>query len=701
MQVPYSPTPVRLGPYELLQKLATGGMAEIYIARREGPHGFSKRIALKRILPQLAADPEFVAMFIDEARLCAQLTHPNLVQVFDFGEEEGELYMAMELVEGTTGAKVARAAASRGEPVPTEVALYIALSVGRGLAHAHEACDEEGRPLGLVHRDVSPGNILISRAGAVKLADFGIARAAEFERRTDQGQLKGKLGYMSPEQVTGRELDAKSDQFTAAIVLAELLTARPLFSGQREMDVLVKIRDAEVSALDRHGRHIPGDLMAVLKRALSRRREERFPTTSEYVEALDEVVRARRLGAGPAALVEWLQRVGLVKAVGKSGEHFIEGFTQKTPPGDAPPSTKPTGDGSSKASGAQPIAQPVWKGVPVSSFNPLPQSSVASPVYRIDTPGMKTGMSLPELLDIIGSGRVPLSVRVSRDSGPFKPALEFAELARACGGPAANWDDAVVRDPTVVWTLRPGELPPRLFDLVIARATGMLVVQNGGVQKKVFFVDGVPEVTISTDERELLGAILVERGLALPMEIEMGLAMAPRHGGRLGDALVRLGVLRPMELVRAVVDQMKRRFIELVGWKTGQLTFTIDVRCPDEETVPEAFNPFELIARGIVAGYSNDDLSRLLGPLENGLLVPLPRAPVSAGSLKLDAPETAVLELIKGQTTLAEITALAAQRGIARDAVLRGVFVGLASGAFVSPAWPTKYRESLPTLPHG
>src|SRR5262245_55049388 len=324
MQAPYSPTRVRLGPYELLQKLATGGMAEIYIARREGPHGFSKRIALKRILPQLAADSEFVAMFIDEARLCAQLTHPNLVQVFDFGEEGDELYMAMELVEGTTAAKVARAAAQRGEPVPPEVALHIALSVGRGLAHAHDACDEEGRPLGLVHRDVSPGNILISRAGAVKLADFGIARAAEFERRTDQGQLKGKLGYMSPEQVTGRELDAKSDQFTAAIVLAELLTARPLFAGPREMDVLVKIRDADLSVLERHGYQIPAELMAVLRRALSRRREERFPTTGDYVNALDEVVRARRLGTGPAGLVEWLQRVGLVKAVGKSGEHYIE-----------------------------------------------------------------------------------------------------------------------------------------------------------------------------------------------------------------------------------------------------------------------------------------------------------------------------------------------------------------------------------------
>src|SRR5260221_12879382 len=209
MQVPYAPTPLRLGPYELLQKLATGGMAEIYVARQEGPHGFSKRVALKRILPQLDADSEFVAMFIDEARLSAQLTQPNLVQVFDFGEEGGELYMAMELVEGTTGAKVIRAAAKRGEPVPTEVALHIALSVGRGLAHAHEACDEAGRPLGLVHRDVSPGNVLISAAAGVEHADFGFAPAAAVGRRNEVGQLNGKLGHMSAQQSVRQKLHRK------------------------------------------------------------------------------------------------------------------------------------------------------------------------------------------------------------------------------------------------------------------------------------------------------------------------------------------------------------------------------------------------------------------------------------------------------------------------------------------------------------
>jgi eukaryotic-like serine/threonine-protein kinase len=705
MQVPYTPTPARLGPYELLQKLATGGMAEIYVARREGPHGFSKRIALKRILPQLAADPEFVAMFIDEARLCAQLTHPNLVQVFDFGEEAGELYMAMELVEGTTAAKVARAAAARGEPVPTEVALQIALSVGRGLAHAHEASDDAGRPLGLVHRDVSPGNILISGSGAVKLGDFGIARAAEFERRTDQGQLKGKLGYMSPEQVTGRELDAKSDQFTAAIVLAELLTARPLFSGPREMDVLVKIRDADIAVLERYGRHVPADLMVVLRRALARRREDRFATTGAYVDALDEVARRRRLGATPATLVEWLHRVGLVKPTGKSGEHVISAAAPGAP---APRSEGPKGQGETspavKPSGAQPIFRAATPALPGTPAESVPPTDPYPGVYRVKHPDVPRPVSLPDLLNLLATGRIAGDTLVAREDGTYQPLRDIIELSRPLvrkKDRAAVADETPATTPGAVTPFRPGELPGRLFALAVRRATGLLVVKNGELEKKVYFTDGVPAITSSTDEKELLGSLLVSRGLALPMEIEMGLALAPRYGGRLGDALVGLGVLRPVELVRAVVDQMRRRFVELVGWKHGYLSFTHGAVSRDEDTMPEAFNAVELIARGIIEGYGYDDLATVLAPLERALIIPVPRAAVSVASLKLPAREAAVLESIAAQQTLSQIMSDAVLRGTSdREGTLRAVFIGLSSKAFVSPAWPpTAHRETLPTVP--
>src|SRR5271165_2792447 len=312
------PAPLRLGPYELLRRLATGGMAEVYLARRAGPHGFQKLVALKRILPQFARDPDFVAMFVDEARVCARLAHPNIVQVFDFGEQDGELYMAMEYVDGTTVARLVRAAAGQGEELSLEVCLHITLSILHALDYAHNARDDEGKLLELVHRDVSPGNVLIDRTGAVKLTDFGIARAAEIERRTDAGQLKGKLGYMSPEQVVGRELDARSDIFTLGIVLAEMLILRPLFSGGKELDVLLRIRDADLTAIDRATGRVPDDVRSVLFRALSRDPALRWPTAAAFADALEDVMRRRRLQVGPSRLATLIEKLGLV--AGLDGE---------------------------------------------------------------------------------------------------------------------------------------------------------------------------------------------------------------------------------------------------------------------------------------------------------------------------------------------------------------------------------------------
>src|SRR5579871_1839196 len=314
MTISSIPAPLRLGPYELIRRIATGGMAEVYLARRAGPHGFQKTVAVKRILPQYARDPDFVAMFVDEARVCARLGHPNIVQVFDFGEQDGELYMAMEYVDGTTGARLIRAAAARGEEIPLDVCLHITLSILHALEYAHTARDDDGKPLSLVHRDVSPGNVLIDRSGAVKLTDFGIFRAAEMERRTEVGQLKGKLGYMSPEQVTGRELDARSDIFTLGIVLAEMVILRPLFAGGTELDVLLRIRDADLSALDRAKERVPDDLRSVLFRALAKDRSQRYPNATAFAGALEDLLRRRRLQVGPAKLAAWIERLGLTPA---------------------------------------------------------------------------------------------------------------------------------------------------------------------------------------------------------------------------------------------------------------------------------------------------------------------------------------------------------------------------------------------------
>src|SRR3954468_22973513 len=295
-----------LGPYLLGDRLGLGGMAEVYMAERAGPRGFAKRFAVKRILPELSLDARFVAMFCDEARICAALCHPNIVQVVDFGEANGELFMAMEFVDGVSLARLLRTVSARRERFPRATALYIAHDVLRGLAFAHVAQDEHGRPLGIVHRDVSPGNVLIGRAGEIKLGDFGIVRSEFVDRRTYPGELKGKVGYMSPEQVMGSDVDPRSDLFTVGIVLAEMLLARPLFSGQNEFEILTNIYEANLTVLDRHAGELAPVVEYTLRKALSRDPAQRFQNAVEFAGALRDIARELNLGPGDAEIVPWM-----------------------------------------------------------------------------------------------------------------------------------------------------------------------------------------------------------------------------------------------------------------------------------------------------------------------------------------------------------------------------------------------------------
>src|SRR6188768_1194628 len=308
-----------LGPYLLGDRLGLGGMAEVYVAQRAGPRGFAKRFAVKRILPELAQDARFVAMFCDEARICAALCHPNIVQVVDFGEANGQLFMAMEFVDGVSLARLLRSVSARRERFPLAIALHIAHEVLRGLAFAHQARDEHGRPLGIVHRDVSPGNVLIGRAGDVKLGDFGIVRSEFVDRRTYPGELKGKVGYMSPEQVMGTDVDPRSDLFTVGIILAEMLLARPLFSGQNEFEILTNIYEANLSVLDRHGAELTPGVLELLRKALSREPDRRFQSAVDFSAAVREAVRALGLHLGDSELVPWLSDLGILPS--RSGTH--------------------------------------------------------------------------------------------------------------------------------------------------------------------------------------------------------------------------------------------------------------------------------------------------------------------------------------------------------------------------------------------
>src|SRR5689334_20607446 len=283
--------PRQIGRYQILERVAVGGMAELFKAQLQGEHGFAKLVVIKKILPHLAIDRSFVEMFIDEARITAQLDHRHIVQVFELGTDADTPYIAMQYVDGLDVLALLRECARAQIRLSPDIAALIARDVLDALDYAHNALDSVGRPLGIIHRDISPGNVLLSWRGDVKLTDFGIARAAERRHKTEAGTLKGKYGYMSPEQVSGGEMDARSDIFSIGILLAEMIMARRLFTSTNDLDILLMVRDARLDRLHKYASEFPVELRVLTSRALQRRPEDRWNSAAEFRDALDEWIR--------------------------------------------------------------------------------------------------------------------------------------------------------------------------------------------------------------------------------------------------------------------------------------------------------------------------------------------------------------------------------------------------------------------------
>ena len=280
--------PEEFGSYHLLEKIATGGMAEVYRARAYGMAGFEKILVIKRILDHLGKDDEFVRLFIDEARIAVSLLHVNIVQVFDLGEVEGAYYMAMEYVHGLDLARLVSRAQKIG-PFPIPLACFIICEILKALQFAHERRDEEGQPLNIVHCDISPQNVLVSFAGEVKITDFGISRAA-FQAQKQHDVIRGKYAYMSPEQVEGRRLDGRSDLFSLGIVFYELMTGRRLFKARNRDETLRRVRRAEVPSPRGFRPEISEELEAFLLTMLDRRSDDRFRDAAAALERLSQLM---------------------------------------------------------------------------------------------------------------------------------------------------------------------------------------------------------------------------------------------------------------------------------------------------------------------------------------------------------------------------------------------------------------------------
>lgn len=371
----------RFGQYLLLEKIGMGGMAEVWKARSQGVEGFQKTVAIKRILQHLTDSADFVNMFVDEAKLAAQLNHDNIIQIFDLGKIGDDYYMAMEYVEGENLRGILNKSRERGEPMPAAIALMIAVRLASALGYAHRKRDFEGQELGLVHRDVSPQNVLVSYEGNVKLCDFGIVKAVAKTGHTQMGALKGKLQYMSPEQAWGRPVDQRSDLFSVGVLLFEMLTGRRLFTGDSEMQLLEAVRDCRVQAVSEANPDIPVAVDIVVAKALGRDPAERYQTADELIQALQGLL-ARMQPHQPAVR----DVASYMRALFRGGaEPELPSFPLEPAPtlGFVPPLI-------AAAAKAPPVAEPapqpppaIPPAIPVASPEPEPHSPL-EPTFEFD-----------------------------------------------------------------------------------------------------------------------------------------------------------------------------------------------------------------------------------------------------------------------------------------------------------------------------
>lgn len=381
--------PIPFGKYYLLERINVGGMAEVFRAKQFGVEGFERLVAVKRILPNIAEDKEFIEMFVDEAKISVQLNHANIAQVFDLGHEEGSYYIALEHIHGRDLRAIFDRNRNQGEPMPVPQACFVIMKVCEGLDYAHNKRDESGREIALVHRDVSPQNVIVSHEGEVKLIDFGIAKAAGRGSQTQAGILKGKFGYMSPEQVRGLPVDRRSDVFSCGIVLYELLTGERLFVGESDFSTLEKVRNVEILPPSTYNRKIQPELERIVLKALAKDVEDRYQNAIDLHDELQAFVYTSGEFYSRKDLASWMKQLWSQEIKEESAK--LASYRDMAPPAAAAADVATTAKPNSQETRAQTLSLNARK------TNPPPIPGSKSPPPLKGRPGKSTTPMRPDV----------------------------------------------------------------------------------------------------------------------------------------------------------------------------------------------------------------------------------------------------------------------------------------------------------------
>lgn len=684
-------TPTEFGRYRLEERLAVGGMAEIFRAKAFGLHGFEKTIVIKRILPRLSEDREFVELFIDEARVMTQLNHPKIVQVHDFGEVEGQLFIAMEYVEGMDLLELLRLCAKRRVRPTTAIAVHIIAEVLDALDFAHNLKGPAEKLLGIVHSDVSPSNIFVSSQGEVKLGDFGIARARGSKGRSESGALRGKYGYMSPEQVSGGVLDGRADVFAAGIVLAELLMIRRLFIASNDLEVLLQVRDARLDRLYKFGKRIPPDLLAIIESALDRDPALRYQSASMFRDALHRYLFDNRRMVRSADVRRFMLRLSDTSRPLSLSPETIEPAAAGLPPGvDSRPLVELDGEGSMPpisavptkdapgaaqrrlADGTRPAAgqqvrqrrqSVIGKKRPIAidpppAPPPLPKGLVhTSEEARLTT--RQALAAVPEMAAAHSSNaefRTPAQP-LPAVSAPGRGADAFVEpesvTASRMTTPIAGVP--AMASPTTKGDLASTTLFNVIFKLAIEEATGLVILRRGEMVKEIYLVDGHPQYVSSNQAEELFGQYLVKKGFISAGELSMALAMLPHFGGKLGDTLVALKLMRPMQVLRHLTQQVRDKLLDAFDWTSGTFMFFKDKESA-HQSAPLGLDAYEILGAG-ASRIAIETIRQTLARHAGTRLRPVTPSPVPPEVFRQGGLPRQAYDKLTGQWTLSEILA--------------------------------------------
>lgn len=798
------------GRFELLDRIGIGGMAEVWRARVAGVGGFEKILVVKKILPAFASNKTFVDMLLAEARLCAVLQHANIVQTYENGEIDGQYYIAMEYVPGPDLFKVLSRATQVQMRIPTEMCLFVAAEAAKGLHYAHNAKDHYGRPLHIIHRDVSPSNIIISEAGEVKVMDFGVARATPGgqtnENATRSGVLKGKLGYMSPEQVTGQPFDNRSDIFSLGIILYESLTLKRLFLAKTDLETLVNIRDARLEHKFKKHAYIDENVRSVLRKALARDVSERYPSAIAMHDDIMTLLFQQKVQVSNSALANFVTKLfdpslqasplpnlhpasppenvqNQLRDRETRPQRAVSPASQNADPGQVVPASQMTaaaaktgvdqsyvptsaslsfsaedmrrirekiaekraalGESDLPSSHDRARVPPVPELAALQRRSTSPQMPVdtgattdpesvvseaptiaLSPPPRTDKrreqPGRETqrhgedtrgsggqqtqtmgtleeqyraSEALGDVASTVGfagvSGREPESYTIAAPSkaptplfrlrtsdgkefgpltpshvetmlrtrtatvedlisvndGPFVPIAEMTSLADMVETALASPGTPKLQGPLSQWMF-----VRLVYRMYADRATGCLELRRGQLVKSIYFRRGRTQYIASNQHNELLGPFMVQNGFISQSDIDLAMHRAKQTGGRLGDLLIGMNLIKPFQLYQVLERQLRAKFIDAFGWDSGTFAY-YEESAPPSDIVPLDIDPIAALGEGVRERIPLSVLEPLFADKLDKAIYRTKNPVISVGALKLTARETKALSAILAAST--------------------------------------------------